>query len=50
MMKRQSLVVAAGGVPGDPELTFCSDGPPLIGVVFVPSFSLVGVMLFPNSV
>ena len=43
MMKRQGLVVVAGGVPGDPELAFGSDGPLLEGVVFFPSSSLVGV-------
>ena len=48
MMKRQGLVVVAGGVPGDPELG--SDGPLLVGVVFFPSSSLMGVMLFPSSV
>ena len=50
MMKRQGLVIVAGGVPGDPELAFGSDGPLFIGVVFFPSSSLVGVMLFPSSV
>ena len=50
MIKCQGLVVAAGGVPGDPELAFGFDGPLLLGVMFFPSFSLVGVMLFPSSV
>ena len=50
MMKRQGFVIAVGGVLGDPELAFASDGPLLIGFVFFPSFSLVGVMLFPSSV
>ena len=50
MMKRQGLVVVAGGVAGDPELPFASDGPLLVGVAFFPSSSLVGVMLFPSSV
>ena len=50
MMKRQGLVVVAGGVPGDPELVFGFNGPLLVGVVFFPSSSLVGVMLFPSSV
>ena len=38
MMKRQGLVITAFGV----------DGLPLIGVVFFPSSSLVGVLLFPS--
>ena len=50
MMKRQGLVVVAGDVPGDPELTFGFDGLLLVGVVFFPSSSLVGVMLFPSFV
>ena len=50
MMKRLGLVVVAGGVPGDPELAFGSDGPLLVGVVFFPNSSLVGFMLFPRSV
>ena len=50
MMKCQGLVVIAGGLPGDLELTFGSDGLLLVGVVFFPSSSLVGVMLFPSYV
>ena len=50
MMKRHGLVVVAGGVPGDPEPAFGSDGPLLVGVGFFPSSSLVGVMLFPSFV
>ena len=50
MMKRQGLVVVAVGVLGDPELSFGSEGPLLVGVVFFPNSSLVGVMLFPSSV
>ena len=50
MMKRQGLIVVTGGVPRDPELAFGSDGPLLVGVVFFPSSSLVGVMLFPSFV
>ena len=50
MMKCQGLVVIAGGLPGDCELTFGSDGLLLIGVVFFPSSSLMGVMLFPSCV
>ena len=34
MMKRQGLVIIAGGLPGDRELTFCSDGLLLVGVFF----------------
>ena len=50
MMKRLGLVVIAGGRPGDLELAFGSDGPLIVGVVFFPSSSLMGVMLFPSSV
>ena len=50
MMKHQGLVIIAGGLPGDRELTFGSDGLLLIGVVFFPISSLVGVMLFPSYV
>ena len=50
VMKRQGLVVFAGGPPGDPGLAFGSDGPLLIGVVFFPSSPFMGVMLFPSSV
>ena len=35
---------------GDRELTFGSDGLLLVGVVFFPSSSLMGVMLFPSYV
>ena len=50
MMKRQGLVIIAGSLSGDRELTFDSDGLLLVEVVFFPSSSLVGVMLFPNHV
>ena len=50
MMKRQGLVVFAGGLPEDPGLAFGFDGPLLVGVVFFPSSSRTGVMLFPSSV
>ena len=50
MMKRQGLVVFAGGPPGDPRMAFGSDGPLLVGVVFFPSSPFMGVMLFPSSV
>ena len=50
MMKCQGLVVITGGLPGDRELTFGSDGLLLVGVVFFPNSSLVGVMLFPSYI
>ena len=50
MMKHQGLVITAGGLSGDCEPTFGSDGLLLVGVVFFPSSSLVGIMLFPSYV
>ena len=50
MMKRQGLVITTGGLSGDREPTFGSDGLLLVGVMFFPSSSLVGVMLFPSYV
>ena len=50
MMKRQGLVIITGGMSGDRELPFGSDGLLLVGVMFFPSSSLVGVMLFPSYV
>ena len=50
MMKCQGLVVTAGGLPEDFGLASGSDGLLLVGVVFFPSSSLVGVMLFPSYV
>ena len=50
VMKRQGLVVFAGGSPGDPGLAFGSNGPLLVGVVFFHSSPFMGVMLFPSSV
>ena len=50
MIKRQGLVIIAGGMSCDRELMFGSNGLLLIGVVFLPSSSLVGVMLFPSYV
>ena len=47
-MKCQGLVVIAEGLPGGREVAFGSDGLLLVGVVFFPSSSLVGVMLFPS--
>ena len=49
-MKCRGLVVIAGGLPEDLELAFGSDGLLLVGVVFFPSSSLVGVILFPSYV
>ena len=49
-MKCQCLVVIAGGLPKDLELAFGFEGLLLVEVVFFPSFSLVGVMLFPSRV
>ena len=48
MMKRQGLVVFAGGPPRDSRPAFGSDGPLPVGVVFFPSFPFMGVMLFPS--
>ena len=50
MMKRQGLVIFTGGLPGDLGLALGSNGLLLVGVVFFPSSSLMGVMLFPSSV
>ena len=50
MMKCQGLVVIAGDLPGNRELTFGSDCLLLVGVVFFPISSLVGVMLFPSYI
>ena len=50
MMKRQGLVINVGGLSGDRELTFGFNGLLLVRVVFFPSSSFVGVMLFPCDV
>ena len=50
MMKRQGLVITTGGMFGDREPMLGSDGLLLVGAVFFPSSSLVGVMLFPSYV
>ena len=50
MMKRQGLVIFAGGSPRDFGPAFGSDGPLPVGVVFLPSFPFMGVMLFPSPV
>ena len=46
MMKLQGLIVTAWSLSGDRKSTFGSDALPFIGVVFFPSSSLVGVVLF----
>ena len=48
MMKVQGLIVAARSLSGDRRPTFGFDALPFVGVVFFPSSSLVGVMLFPS--
>ena len=50
LMKRQGLAIFTGGPPGDPGMTFGSDGPLLVGVVFFHSLPFMGVMLFPSPV
>ena len=49
-MKRQGLILFAGGPPRDPGLAFGSDGSLPVGVVFFPSSHFMGVMLFPSPV
>ena len=43
MMRHQGLIVTARHLSSDRGLTFGSDGLPLVGVVFFPSSSLVGL-------
>ena len=50
MMKRQGLVIIVGGLSGDREPMFGVDGLLLVGAVFFPSSSIVGVVLFPSYV
>ena len=50
MIKRLGLVITAGGLSGDHEPMLGSIGSLLVGVVFFPNSSLVGVMLFPSYV
>ena len=50
MMKREGLVVFTGGLPGDLGTTLGSDGPLFVGVVFLPSFPFMRVVLFPSPV
>ena len=45
---REGLVIIAWGLSGNRGMTFGVDGLPLVGVVFFPSSSVVGVMLFPS--
>ena len=49
MMKSQGLVIIVWGLSGDPEPTFGVNGLPLVGLMFFPSSSLVGVVLFPSD-
>ena len=48
MMKRQGLVITALGLSSDCGPVFGFDGLPFVGVVFFPSSSLMGVVLFPS--
>ena len=48
MMKLQGLIVTAEGLFGDHRSTFGFDALPFIGVLFFPSSSLLGVVLFPS--
>ena len=47
MMKRQGLVVTAQSPPGDHGSMFGFHGL-LVGFVFFPSSSLMGIVLFPT--
>ena len=48
MMKHQGLVITTWGLSGDRGPAFGVEGLPLVGVMFFPSSSLVGVVLFPR--
>ena len=48
MMRLQGLIVTARSSSGDHRLTFSFDVLPFVGVVFFPSSSLMGVVLFPS--
>ena len=48
MMKLQSLIVTARSSSGVRRPTFGFDVLPFVEVVFFPSSSLVGVVLFPS--
>ena len=47
-MKLQVLTVTARSMSGDRRPTFGFDVLPFVGVVFFPSSSLAGVVLFPS--
>ena len=48
MMRRQGLVITAWGLSCYCGPTLGVDGLPLVGVVFFPSSSLMGVVLFTS--
>ena len=48
MMELQGLVITAWGLSGNRGPAFGVDGLLLVGVVFFPSSSPVGVVLFPS--
>ena len=48
MMKLRGLIVTTRGLFGDCRSTFGFNALPFAGVVFFPSSSLVGVVLFPS--
>ena len=48
MTKLQGLIITARSPSGDRRPTFGFDVLPFVGVVFFPSSSLVGVVLFPS--
>ena len=48
MMKLQGLIVTAWSMFRDRRSTFGFDALPFVEVVFFPSSSLVGVVLFPS--
>ena len=48
MTKLQGLIVAARSLSGDRRSTFGFDVLPFVRVVFFPSSSLMGVVLFPS--
>ena len=48
MIEHQGFVITAWGMSDDRGPAFGVDGLPLVGVVFFPNSSLVGVVLFPS--
>ena len=48
MMKLRGLIVTTRGLFGDRKSTFSFDALPFVVVVFFPSSSLMGVVLFPS--